>query len=153
MSSSSLQEHPQSDRLGYLLKRAQHALRTQMDEALSPLGITAPQYNVLSAVELQPGISNAALARAAFVTAQSMHGLVANLERIELLQRRPDPSHGRIRRGELTTKGRDHLKQAHALVKAVEVKMTSELGGDEEILLKSLLIRCVQGLEPEGSES
>ena len=70
--------HPQAHRLGYMLKRAQHALRMSMDELLEPIGVTVPQYNVLSAVELQPGISNAALARGAFVTAQSMQGIVAN---------------------------------------------------------------------------
>ena len=36
-------------RVGYALKRAQHALRTRMDEALRPLGLTAPQYAVTGA--------------------------------------------------------------------------------------------------------
>ena len=72
---------PMGKRLGYVLKRAQHALRIRMDEALLPLALTTPQYSVLSAVELAPGISNAALARAAFVTAQTMQGIVTNLER------------------------------------------------------------------------
>jgi DNA-binding MarR family transcriptional regulator len=59
-------------RLGYALKRAQHALRVSMDEVLRPLGLTTPQYAVLCAIEADPGISNASLARAAFVTAQTM---------------------------------------------------------------------------------
>lgn len=42
----------------------------------------APQYNVLSAIETEPGICNAELARAAFVTAQSMQGIVANLAKV-----------------------------------------------------------------------
>jgi primosomal replication protein N len=70
-------------------QRAQHALKMSMDELLEPIGIPVPQYNVLSAVQLQPGISNAALARGAFVAAQSMQGIVANLERIGLLRRKP----------------------------------------------------------------
>lgn len=56
-----------------------------MDEALRSLGLTAPQYAVLSAVELEAGISNARLARAAFVTPQTVQGILANLERQGLL--------------------------------------------------------------------
>ena len=58
MSSSGMPE-PMAKRFGYAIKRAQHALRARMDETLRPLGLTAPQYAVLSAVELDAGISNA----------------------------------------------------------------------------------------------
>ncbi len=46
---------PMAKRLGYALKRAQHALRTRMDEALRHLDLTTPQYAALSAIELDPG--------------------------------------------------------------------------------------------------
>jgi len=140
-------EHPLSHRLGYLLKRAQHALRTNMDEALGPLGLTAPQYNVLSAVETEPGISNAELARAAFVTAQSMQGIVANLERIGLIQRNPHPTHGRIRRSELTEEGSRVLAKADQLLIGVEKMMTSEFKKVEVDALRSLLRRCAENLQ------
>jgi len=57
-----------SRRLGYQLKRTQHALRLRMDEALHALGLTAPQYAVLSILEEAPRLSNADLARRSFVT-------------------------------------------------------------------------------------
>lgn len=44
--------------VGYLLKRAQHALRTRMDAELRNHELTAPTYAVLAAVERTPGISN-----------------------------------------------------------------------------------------------
>jgi DNA-binding MarR family transcriptional regulator len=133
-------------RLGYLLKRAQHALRTRMDEALNPLALTTPQYSALSAVELNPGISNAALARAAFVTAQTMQGIVTNLERAGLLRRKADPEHGRIQRGELTARGRAALRKAHLLVAGVERKMTDGINGGEVKFLASVLARCADNL-------
>jgi hypothetical protein len=86
---------PVARRLGYALERAQHALRVSTDEALRPLALTTPQYSVLCAVEAEPGLSNARLARAAFVTAQTMQAILANLERDGLLVRCPDPAHGR----------------------------------------------------------
>ena len=139
--------HPQAHRLGYMLKRAQHALRMSMDELLEPTGITVPQYNVLSAVQLQPGISNAALARGAFVTAQSMQGIVANLERIGLLRRKPHPTHGRIRQSELTKTGEVVLAKAHKLLIGVEETMTSGFKREEIEALRSLLNRCAENMQ------
>lgn len=144
--SSNLMPRPMGKRLGYVLKRAQHALRIRMDEALLPLALTTPQYSALSAVELAPGISNAALARAAFVTAQTMQGIVANLERMGLLQRTEDPEHGRIRRGELTQRGNEVLARAHQLVAAVESGMLTSLSERESATLATLLEGCVENL-------
>ena len=44
--------HPQADRLGYMLKRAQHALRMSMDELLEPIGLTVPQTLLVAADEV-----------------------------------------------------------------------------------------------------
>ena len=143
---SNLMPLPMGKRVGYVLKRAQHALRIRMDEALLPLALTTPQYSVLSAVELTPGISNAALARAAFVTAQTMQGIVANLERLGLLRRTEDPEHGRIRRGELTKRGHEVLARAHQLVATVESRMLSGLSEKEAAALTTLLEGCAENL-------
>ena len=118
-------EHPMANRLGYVLKRAQHALRTTMDDRLSHLELTTAQFNVLSAVQQQPGISNASLARGAFVTAQSMLGIVANLEKTELLRRTPHAIHGRIMQSELTQKGTEVLASAREAIHEVEKSMTA----------------------------
>jgi DNA-binding MarR family transcriptional regulator len=132
---------------GYALKRAQHALRTSMDRALRPLGLTSPQYAVLSAIELDPGISSAALARAAFVTAQTMQGIVANLERAGLLERSTDPSHGRILRSELTKKGIKILREAHAHVEEIESITFGSLSPAEIKTLTARLIACAEALD------
>lgn len=137
---------PVAKRLGYALKRAQHALRISMDEALRPLTLTTPQYAVLSAVEAESGLSNARLARAAFVTPQSMQGILANLERGGLLKRRPDPDHGRVLRTELTTAGRDALSQAHRAVHVVEERMVAAFGSDAADRIAAQLSQCADEL-------
>jgi DNA-binding MarR family transcriptional regulator len=141
-----LAQHPQAGRLGYVLKRAQHALRIGMDNKLEPLGITTPQYNVLAAIEHEPGISNADLARGSFITAQSMVGIVANLERMGLIQRHDHPQHGRVRRTELTSKGRNALEKAHKLLSGVEEAMTLGFSSREREELGKLLSRCTDNL-------
>jgi DNA-binding MarR family transcriptional regulator len=139
-------EHPMADRLGYVLKRAQHALRTSMDDKLSDLGVTTAQFNVLSAVERQPGISNASLARGAFVTAQSMLGIVANLEKMRLLHRTPHHTHGRIMQSELTRKGAKVLASARDAIADVEKRMTVGFTAEEIATLRSMLQRCAQNM-------
>jgi len=137
---------PMAKRLGYLVKRVQHALRARLDEALRPIGLTAPQYAVLSAVELQPGISNAALSRAAFVTPQTMQGMLAILERERLLARDADASHGRILRTELTSLGRNAVRQAHEAAAVIESVMITSMTRKEASLLAALLLRCADNL-------
>jgi DNA-binding MarR family transcriptional regulator len=121
-----------------------------MDKVLRSLGLTAPQYAVLSVIELDPGISSAALARAAFVTAQTMQGIVANLERAGLLKRRIDPSHGRILRGELTKKGAKILREAHTRVKEIEAITFGSLTPAEIESLTTRLIACAEALDQVG---
>src|ERR1700690_1165173 len=144
-------EHPMADRLGYVLKRAQHALRMSMDAQLSHLGVTTAQLNVLSAVQLQPGISNAPFARGAFVTAQSMLGIVANLEKMRLLHRTPHQTHGRIMQTELTQKGTEVLASARKAIDNVEKSMAVGFTAKEIATLRSMLRRCAQNLHPAWS--
>jgi DNA-binding MarR family transcriptional regulator len=144
-----------SERLGYVLKRAQHALRTSIDDQLNPLGLTTAQYNLLSAVAVERGISNASLARMAFVTAQSMQGIVANLEKQGLLRRVPHPTHGRIRQSELTRQGAAILARAHKVLLGIEEKMTAGLSHEEVEGLRCALLQCAENMQatPQRSSS
>lgn len=125
--------------LGYAIKRAQHALRIRMDDALRPIGLTTPQYSALSAVSARPGISNAELARSAFVTPQTMQAILAGLEREGLLQREPDPAHGRILRSVLTAKGSALLANAHRLMDDVGEVLVQAVGGTQAAKLTASL--------------
>ena len=146
-----LRVHAQEQRLGYILKRAQHALRLYMDKRLESLALSTPQYNVLAAVEQDPGVSNASLARGAFVTAQSMVGTVASLERLGLIQRSSDPEHGRVRMTELTSKGKRILKKAHVALADVEKTMISGLSQDDETAFRAHLWLCTKNLSMNGN--
>ena len=137
-------------RLGYALKMAQHALRIRMDEVLRSVALTTPQYAVLSAVEAEPGMSNARLARAAFVSAQTMQAVLANLERDGLLQRVPDPDHGRILRSEMTLEGRRTLARAHVSVRVVEDQLVASFGSASVPRLTASLAKCAEDLRAGG---
>lgn len=134
-------------RVGYELKRAQHALRLEMDGALREVGLTTPQYAALSAVEGEEGLSGALLARRCFVTPQTMNGILVNLEKAGLLERRPHPEHGRVLQAYLTGNGERMLSRAHAFVETVEGRMLKGLTEDEQGRLLSVLRGCADALE------
>jgi DNA-binding MarR family transcriptional regulator len=118
-----------------------------MDEALRTLDLTTPQYAVLAQLELKPGVSNAALARSAFITAQTMHGIVSNLEKRGLVHRKNDVSHGRILCTELTSQGQEVVKQAHDMIRAVEAQMLATVSPEHKVLLERLLLDCFNNLQ------
>ena len=135
-----------ADWIGYNLKITQHRLRQRLDAELARLGITAPQNAVLLAVAGNPRISNAELARAAFVTPQSMQGILVNLERGGLIVRSPHPEHGRVIMTELTTAGQKAVAEGAKAADFVERQMLSMLSTDEARLLCDLLKRCAAAL-------
>jgi DNA-binding MarR family transcriptional regulator len=117
-----------------------------MDDVLRPLGLTTAQYAVLCVIEQESGISNAGLARAAFVTPQTMTGILANLHRDGLLSRDADPSHGRILRSELTPAGKKTLAHAHRVVGELEKIMLKAVGRAKAAHLAQLLSQCADDL-------
>src|ERR1700735_133715 len=103
-------------RVGYLIKRAQMVLHDAMAGALAAHNLTVTQFAVLTALEEEPGLSNADLARRAFVTPQSMHAVLQELESRQLLVRRTHPQHRRVLRAELTAGGSGTLQEAAGAV-------------------------------------
>jgi DNA-binding MarR family transcriptional regulator len=117
-----------------------------MDEGLRGLGLTTPQYAALSALEAEPGMSGAELARWAFVTPQTMNGIVVGLEGRGLISRRPHPSHGRVLMAFLTREGEALVAQAHGVVEEIEERMLEGLGKDERLQLSETLRNCADAL-------
>jgi DNA-binding MarR family transcriptional regulator len=139
------------DRVGYLLKRAQQALRSRMDRVLERKGLTTPQYSVLSWLERQPGISSAELSRRSFVTPQTMIRIVGNLETLGLIRREPHPTRGRILVASLTREGETAVAACHAEVNAVENQMLHGLTKHERMELRGLLLRCIAAIGEDAA--
>ncbi|MDN5858220.1 MAG: MarR family transcriptional regulator [Pseudonocardia sp.] len=134
--------------VGYVLKQAAVALRAAMDAALRPLQLTVPQYACLELLGRQPGLSNADLARGAFVTRQSMNGVLRGLQDRGLVTRPPTAPHGRARPTQLTAAGHEQLRAAGAAVRAVEQQMLSSLPPQRQRRLRGDLAACVAALAP-----
>jgi DNA-binding MarR family transcriptional regulator len=135
-----------TSRVGYLIKRAQTVLHDAMTEALHSLDLTVTQFAVLTALDDEPGLSNADLARRAFVTPQSMHAVLQELERRQLVVRRTHPQHQRVLQAALTEAGRRTLRSAAKAINAVEEQMLRNLSIPSRTKLASSLASCIESL-------
>ena len=131
--------------IGYLLRQASAAHRNRMERALADLGITPPQFSVLTMLVAYPMISGADLARIALLTPQTVSLIVANLERAGAIQRHPDAVHGRILHIEATESGRRLLSKCRSRVQAVEDGLLKGLGKDQEAAVRSWLVAVAVG--------
>ncbi len=132
--------------VGYVFKQAATALRAAMDAVLRPLDVTVPQYACLELLDGRPGLSNAELARGAFVTRQSMNGVLRGLQDRGLVTRPATAPHGRALPTQLTADGQKRLHAARTAVRAVEHQMLSGLSQDEQCRLRDDLAKCIDAL-------
>lgn len=132
--------------LGYALKRAQQALRGHLDAELRNIGLTTPQYSVLAGLEVSAGLSNAELARRAFVTPQTMQAIIVTLERDGLIKRAAHPVHGRVLTTELTPDGRAALHSAHEIVANAESLARNAVAPSDPEIVYSALLRIAEAM-------
>ncbi|MFI9025461.1 MarR family winged helix-turn-helix transcriptional regulator [Streptomyces sp. NPDC053560] len=133
--------------VGYLLKRAQSALRGAMDKVLREHGLTVPQYATLELLALRPGMSNADLARATFVTRQSGNVVLRGLQDAGLIARPDTADHGRARPARLTEEGHTRLAAVQSAVYAVEQRMVDAIPQDRMAALLADLDHIAAALE------
>jgi DNA-binding MarR family transcriptional regulator len=132
--------------IGFALKQAQQALRTRLDSGLREIGLTTPQYAVLAFLEVEAGASNAALARRAFVTPQTMQAILVALERAGLIARTPHPEHGRVQMTELTARGRGALEAASGIVADAEERLRNASAPFDPQAVAAMLRRLAEAL-------
>ena len=137
--------------VGYVLKRAALGLRSSMDAVLRPLQLTVSQYSCLEVLGQRPGLSNADLARATFVSRQAMNGVLRGLQERGLVTRPATASHGRALPTQLTVTGQQQLRAASMAVRAVEQRMLASLSPAGQRRLRDDLAACAAALAPETS--
>lgn len=133
-------------RLSYVIARLDRAVRRHIEEALEPVDLTVPQFTALSVLVRRAGLSNAQLARRAYITPQSMNEVILQLERKGLLKREPDSAHRRILRATVTPKGRKLIVRCETAVAEMEERMLEALDDDRRDQIIHDLAACVHAL-------
>ncbi|MFT4116514.1 MarR family winged helix-turn-helix transcriptional regulator [Bradyrhizobium sp.] len=135
--------------LGYLLRQANAAVRLTMERTLADLGVTSPQFAVLTMLNAYPGLSGADVARLTFLTPQTVGVITRNLERDGAIEKTPHPVHGRIQQWTLTARGTSLLRACRERVIALEKRLASGLDASAD----STVRRWLAGIAADLQES
>lgn len=98
-----------SETIGTMLGQVSRMLRRSFDERTREVGITRPQWQVLTLVARHPGINQGALAELLEVEPITTGRMIDRLQDAALVERRPDPADRRAWRLHLTEKGEGQL--------------------------------------------
>jgi DNA-binding MarR family transcriptional regulator len=131
-------ERTAEPRISYAIARLERAIRAGIAERVRPHGLTTLQYTTLSVLHRHgEPLSNAQLARRAYMTPQSMSEVIDALENKDLIKRIPHPNHGRLFPATLTPKGRRVLAACDRAVDEMEDTMLAGLRArDREAFLQ-----------------
>jgi DNA-binding MarR family transcriptional regulator len=140
----------ESGHIAYLLRQAQAATRLTLERALADLGITPPQFAVLTMLRAYPGLSGADLARVALLTPQTVGVIIHNLERGGAIRKTPHPVHGRVLQWTLTHRGGTLLDKCRRRAVALERRLVAGLGAQSQVTIRRWLSKIAADLQQEG---
>jgi DNA-binding MarR family transcriptional regulator len=136
--------------IAYLLRQAQAAARLTLERAMADLGITPPQFAVLTMLRAYPGLSGADLARVALLTPQTVGVIIRNLERNGAIRKTPHAVHGRVLQWALTRRGGTLLDKCRRRATALERRLLAGLGTKSQITIRRWLSKIAADLQQEG---
>jgi DNA-binding MarR family transcriptional regulator len=136
--------------LAYLLRQAQAATRLTLERGLADLGVTPPQFAVLTMLRAYPGLSGADLARVALLTPQTVGVIIRNLERDGAIRKTPHPVHGRVLQWTLTRRGATRLDKCRRPVQALERRLMQGLSAKAQATVRRWLSKIAADLQQGG---
>jgi DNA-binding MarR family transcriptional regulator len=133
-------------RISYVVARLERAIRQAINKRVKPYGLTTLQYTTLSVLGRRGELSNAQLARRAYMTPQSMSEVIDALEQKGLIERNPHPNHRRVYPATLTDEGRRVLRACDEAVDELEREMLGEMSPHQEQSFRNGLLSAVRAL-------
>jgi DNA-binding MarR family transcriptional regulator len=126
--------------IGYQLRRAQIAVFDDFIRAFASHDIRPTQYGVLTAIDCNPGSSQAAIAQSLGIKRSNFVKLIDEFERRKLVVRRQVAGDRRANALFLTKAGQSELAALHAIRIAHEGRIAALIGGDRDrrVLLEQL---------------
>jgi DNA-binding MarR family transcriptional regulator len=130
-----------NENLGSLLADVSRLMRRSFDERARGLGVTRPQWRVLTVLRRQEGINQGLLAELLEVEPITACRMVDRLQEAGLVERRADPNDRRAWLLFLTSQAKSLLDSLHPeALEMIDEAMTG-LAAEERAQLHNLLIR------------
>jgi DNA-binding MarR family transcriptional regulator len=120
------------------VRRMSRIITRIYDDALRPLGLTASQFTLLTALAMQDGVTASEIGFDLDIEKSTLSRNLKRLLALGLIDM--DPPAGRRGRGlHLTSKGHDAIRTAYPLWRATQAKAESTLGSTGRNALDGLL--------------
>lgn len=138
---------PLTERLGYVLRRAQLAVFQDFFASFAALDISPATYSALTVIEANPGLSQTRVADALGIQKSNFVAMIGGLETRGLVRREASPSDRRTYRLFLTDGGRHLVAQLHAMAEAHERRIAAIIGQEDYAALFKPLHALADGLK------
>lgn len=133
--------------VAFMLSSLGFAISRRFHQVLGPLGLEPGEFALLRAVAANEGESQNALADRLHISPSWMVAIVDQLERRELLERRPHARDRRVRNLHLAPAGKKLLRQAERHAQRFDREVGKPLDEAELRQLLELLDRVAAGIE------
>lgn len=130
-----------SDSIGFLVSDVSRLLRRRFDAEARSIGVTRPQWRMLTALKRQEGLNQGALAELLEVEAITLCRMVDRLEEADLVERRRAPNDRRAWNIYLTDKSRPMLDQLKVLAEGLTDRALAGISATEQTALADMLDR------------
>lgn len=125
--------------VGYNARRATLVIVDAFLRNMAVYGLKPVEFSVLSLIAHNPGITSRQLCSTLNIQPPNLVGMINQLQRREVITRRPHPHDGRAMGLHLTPAGRKLVKQAELTASELEDAATSRLSQAERKTLMQLL--------------
>jgi DNA-binding MarR family transcriptional regulator len=135
-----------------LLKQVQYRCYLNLERALSPLGVAAVHYRILTTLKLRGKLSSAQLARLYDVRPQTMFKQVSLLLERGLVRRAPSKANKRVQEVELSDKGDALLVECDVRADRVEQSIFRRFTDGEFTLYRELTLRLLEAMKARQAD-
>lgn len=129
------------DNIGTMLAQVSRLLRRRFDERARGIGVTRPQWQVLTLLKRNEGINQGGLAEILEVEPITLGRMIDRLQDAELVVRRPDPTDRRAWRLHVTDRGEQLIEQLQPFARETFALALEGIGEEEQQLLMATLDR------------
>lgn len=132
--------------IGTVLSQVARLMRRAFDERARAIGVTRPQWQVLTLLNRHEGINQGGLAEMLEVEPITLGRMVDRLQDADMVERRPDPADRRAWRLFLTPKGKAQLDELRPLADETLSGSLDGLDADDRATLRRALERMRSNL-------
>lgn len=137
--------------IAFLATDVGRLFRKRFDVVAREFGVTGPQWRVLVAINRTPGINQGALAAWLEVEAITAGRMIDRLEKLGLVERRPDPADRRAWRLFLTDAATPLIAKLHVCADGVFIDALHGFTDGDHAQLKHMLERVRANLSDDPS--